>query len=341
MRTIDLRSDTVTEPTDEMRAAMAAAPVGDDVYGDDPTANALEAYAANLLGKEAAMFVPSGTFGNQVSVMTHTKRGDEILLDGDAHIYWHEVGAAAALSGVQLRAFPVDGRSIDAGKLESLIRSDDIHEPPTGLICLENARSNGKVVGLESLRAVKRLAESRGIPMHMDGARIFNAAVAQNVEPKEIAACTDSVMACLSKGLCAPVGSVVAGSADFIHRARKYRKMMGGGMRQIGILCAAGLYALEHMVDRLADDHANARYLAGRLEEIPGVQVDHDCLDINMVFFTLPETVITGKALAAELLRRGIKINDGPGSYRFVTNQGVDRKDIYTVVEAMKEIVKR
>jgi threonine aldolase len=175
----------------------------------------------------------------------------------------------------------------------------------------------------------------------MDGARIFNAAVAQNVEPKEIAACTDSVMACLSKGLCAPVGSVVAGSADFIHRARKYRKMMGGGMRQIGILCAAGLYALEHMVDRLADDHANARYLAGRLEEIPGVQVDHDCLDINMVFFTLPETVITGKALAAELLRRGIKINDGPGSYRFVTNQGVDRKDIYTVVEAMKEIVKR
>ena len=224
--------------------------------------------------------------------------------------------------------------------MESLIRSDDIHEPPTGLICLENARGNGMVLGLESMREVKRLAQSRGIPVHLDGARIFNAAVALNVDAREIAACADSVMACLSKGLCAPVGSVVAGPADFIARAGKCRKRMGGGMRQIGILCAAGLYALQHMVDRLADDHANARYLAGRLEEVPGICVDKDCLDINMVFFTLPETVIAGKALAAELLRRGIKINDGPGSYRFVTNQGVDRKDIDTVADAMKEIVR-
>jgi threonine aldolase len=339
MKTIDLRSDTVTQPTPEMRELMAAAPVGDDVYGDDPTANELEAFAAELLGKEASMFVPSGTFGNQVSIMTHTKRGDEVLLDGDAHIYWHEVGAAAALSGVQLRAFPVDGRGIDVGKLESLVRSDDIHEPPTGLICLENARGNGMVLSMDAMRGVKRLAEAHGIPVHMDGARLFNAAIALGVKPKEVAACADSVMVCLSKGLCAPVGSVVAGPRAFIARARKCRKLMGGGMRQVGILCAAGLYALRHMVDRLALDHANARYLAGRLGEIEGVRVDGDCLDINMVFFTLPETVITGERLTAELLKRGVKINGGPGSYRFVTNQGVDKQDIDTVVAAMKEIL--
>lgn len=338
MRYIDLRSDTVTQPTDEMRAAMAAAPVGDDVYGDDPTALELEALAARMLGKEAAMFVPSGTFGNQVSIMAHTKRGDEILLDGDAHIYWHEVGAAAALSGVQTRAFPVDGRSIDAGKLAALIRGDDIHEPPTGLICLENARSNGMVVSLESMRAVQRLAGERGIPVHLDGARIFNAAIALGVDAREIAACADSVSVCLSKGLCAPVGSVVAGSEAFVARARRCRKMMGGGMRQIGILCAAGIYALRHMVGRLAEDHANARYLAGRLGEIPGVCVDMGCLDINMVFFTLPESVVTGEKLTAGLLDRGIKINGGPGSYRFVTNRGVGREDIDVVIAAIKEI---
>lgn len=339
MKTIDLRSDTVTQPTPEMREIMAAAPVGDDVYGDDPTANELEAVAAELLGKQASMFVPSGTFGNQASVMAHTKRGDEVLLDGDAHIYWHEVGAAAALSGVQLRAFPVDGRNIDKKKLESMIRGDDIHEPPTGLICLENARSNGMVLTMGAMLGVKRLAEERGIPVHMDGARLFNAAIALGAAPKEVAACADSVMVCLSKGLCAPVGSVVAGSADFIARARKCRKLMGGGMRQVGILCAAGLYALRHMVDRLADDHANARYLAGKLEEIPGVQVDRDCLDINMVFFTLPESIISGEKLTAELLARSVKINGGPGSYRFVTNQGVNKEDIDTVIGAMKEII--
>lgn len=338
MRVIDLRSDTVTQPTDEMRAAMAAAEVGDDVYGDDPTANELERYAAELLGKEAAMFVPSGTFGNQVCVMAHTRRGDEILLDGNAHIYWHEVGAAAALSGVQTRGFAVNGREIDTAALAKMIRGDDIHEPPTGLICLENARSNGMVVSLDSMRRVKALASSRGIPVHMDGARLFNAAVALGVEPRELAACTDSVTVCLSKGLCAPVGSMVAGSAEFIVRARKCRKLMGGGMRQIGILCAAGLYALKHMTARLADDHANARYFAGRLEEIKGLKVDRDCLDINMVFFTLSEDIVTGQALTQSLLERGIKINGGPGEYRFVTNQGVGREDIDTVVKAMKEI---
>jgi threonine aldolase len=283
--------------------------------------------------------VPSGTFGNQVCVMAHTLRGDEILMDGYAHIYWHEVGAAAALSGVQTRPFTVNGREIDIASIEKQIRGDDIHEPRTGLICLENARSNGMVVSTDSMRKAKALATAYGIPVHMDGARLFNAAIALGVEPKEIAACTDSVMVCLSKGLCAPVGSMVAGSAEFIGRARKCRKLMGGGMRQIGILCAAGLYSLRHMVARLADDHANARYLADRLEEIKGLKVDRDCLDINMVFFALGEDIVTGKALVKGLLERGIKINGGPGEYRFVTNQGVGREDIDIVVKGMKEII--
>lgn len=339
MKIIDLRSDTVTQPTPEMREAMVKAEVGDDVYGDDPTANELEAYAAHLLGKQAAMFVPSGTFGNQVCVMAHTRRGDEILLDGEAHILWHEVGAAATLSGVQTRGFPVEGREINAAMLERLIRGDDIHEPRTGLICLENARSNGKVLKLESMRSAYALAASRGIPVHLDGARLFNAAISLGVEAGELAACTDSVTVCLSKGLCAPVGSVVAGSHEFITRARKCRKLMGGGMRQVGILCAAGLIALQQMVGRLADDHANARYLAGRLEEIEGLCVDRDSLDINMVFFTLSETVISGERLVSGLLERGIKVNGGPGEYRFVTNHGVTRADIDAVVEAMKTLV--
>lgn len=341
MRIVDLRSDTVTLPTEEMRAAMAAAAVGDDVYGDDPTANELEREAAALLGKEAAMFVPSGTFGNQVCVMAHTRRGDEVLLDGDCHIYWHEVGAAAALSGVQLRGFAVDGRAIDAEKIESMIRGDDIHEPRTGLICLENARGNGMVIGLDSMNRVKALAGRYGIPVHLDGARLFNAAVALGASPAAVAACADSVTVCLSKGLCAPVGSVVAGTAEFMLRARKCRKLMGGGMRQVGVLCAAGLVALRKMAGRLAEDHANARYLAGRLEEIGGVHVDRDCLDINMVFFTLSQAVIAGPALVEGLLARGIKINGGPGVYRFVTNAGVGREDIDRVVEAMKEIIGR
>lgn len=339
MHFIDLRSDTVTLPTGEMRAAMAAAEVGDDVYGDDPTANELERYAAELLGKEAAMFVPSGTFGNQVCVMAHTGRGDEILLDDSAHIMWHEAGAAAVLSGVQTHGFKVDGRSIDTDKLAGLIRGDDIHEPRTGLICLENARSNGMVMSLQSMRDVKELASSRGIPVHLDGARLFNAAIALGAEARALAACADSVMVCLSKGLCAPVGSIVAGTADFIGRARRCRKRMSGGMRQVGMLCAAGLYALQHMIGRLADDHANARYLADRLEEIESVVVDRDCLDINMVFFTLSESVIRGEELVKGLLQRGIKVNGGPGRYRFVTNRDVTRRDTVTVVNAMKELV--
>ncbi len=339
MHIIDLRSDTVTLPTEEMREAMARAPVGDDVYGDDPAVNELEARSAALLGKQAAMFVPSGTFGNQVCVMAHTRRGDEILLGEDAHILWHEGGAAAVLSAVQTRTFPVDGRRIDVARLEAMIRPDDIHEPPTGLICLENARGNGMALGMETMRAVRALADRHGIPVHLDGARLFNAANALGLSARELADCTDSLSFCLSKGLAAPVGSVVVGSADFIRRARRCRKLMGGGLRQAGILAAAGIWALDHMVERLAQDHENARLLAAALSAIPGVTVDTDALDINMVFFTLPETILPSAKLCERLLERGIKAQGWDGSYRFVTHHGVGREDIDTITQAMRACV--
>lgn len=336
-RWIDLRSDTVTLPTQQMREAMARAQVGDDVYGDDPTIHELEARSAALLGKEAGMFVPSGTFGNQVCVMAHTRRGDEILLWEQAHILIHEGGAAAVLSAVQTRTYPIQERAIEVAALEAMVRSDDIHEPPTGLICLENALGDGRVLGLASMQAVYAMAARRGIPVHLDGARIFNAAIALGVPARGLAACADSVTFCLSKGLAAPVGSVVVGGADFIRRARRCRKLMGGGMRQAGILAAAGLWALEHMVDRLAQDHANARLLAAELAKIPGVTVDTDALDINMVFFTLPEGIVPTATLCARLRERGIKAQGWDGSYRFVTNHGVDREDIATIAGAMAD----
>jgi threonine aldolase len=336
---IDLRSDTVTHPTEKMRTAMANAHVGDDVYGDDPTVNALEILAKDLLGKEAALFVPSGTFGNQVAIMTHTKRGDEILIGEDCHILMHEVGGAAILSGVQTRAFSTRFGHANVEKLERMIRTDDIHYPDTGLICMENAHSSGGVVSLENMKAAYALAQAKNIPLHLDGARIFNAAVALGVEAKDIAAYADSVNVCLSKGLCAPVGSILAGSQAFITKARKNRKLMGGGLRQSGILAAAGIIALTDMVERLSEDHKNAKYLADRLEEIEGCHVLRERLDINMVFFTLPESLITESALVEGLFAEHIKVNgQEDGEYRFVTNNGVTTADIDQVIEVMKRL---
>lgn len=342
MRWIDLRSDTVTQPTDAMRAAMAAAPVGDDVYGDDPTVNALEVLAAAMLGKEAALFVPSGTFGNQVAIMTHARRGDEILVGADCHVMMHEVGAAAALSGVQTRSVPTACGVIDAEQLRGMIRQEDIHYPDTALICVENAHSSGKVVPLENMQAVKAVAAAAGVPVHLDGARIFNAAAALNVPASRLAACADSVNVCLSKGLCAPVGSVLVGSEAFIRRARKNRKLMGGGLRQAGILAAAGIIALEEMTGRLEEDHANARRLADGLESIEGVTVLRDRLDINMVFFTLPETIIAEERLVSGLLAAGVKVNGTEdGEYRFVTNHGVTAQDVDQVITVLKDLTGR
>lgn len=337
MKFIDLRSDTVTMPTDEMRYAIANAEVGDDVYGDDPTINKLEKLAAEKVGKEASIFVPSGTFGNQLALLTHTRRGHEVIVGKNNHIVVHEVGASAVIAGVQLRTLDTINGAMDPKDVEMAIRVDDIHEPETGLICVEEAHGCGAVVPLETLREIKQIAEKHSIPVHMDGARIFNAAVALGVSAKEIAACADSVMFCLSKGLAAPAGSMVAGSKKFIDRARKNRKLMGGGMRQVGILAAAGIIALEKMTLRLSEDHENAKYMAARLEEIPGVNVIKDRLDIDMVFFTMQNEI---PDLAEKLYKKNIKINDiEAGEYRFVAHIDVTREDIDYVISSMKELV--
>lgn len=341
MKFIDLRSDTVTMPTDEMRQAIANAEVGDDVYQDDPTVNKLEKIAAEKVGKEAALFVPSGTFGNQLAIMTHTRRGNEVIVGKNNHIVVHEVGASAVISGVQLRTLEtVNGVMSPKGVLKA-IRSDDIHEPETGLICVENAHGCGAVVPLSILKEIKEIAENHSIPVHMDGARIFNAAISSGVNAKEIAACCDSVMFCLSKGLAAPAGSMVAGSKEFIDRARKNRKLMGGGMRQIGILAAAGIIALEKMTDRLVEDHENAKYLAEELSKLPGVKVKRDRLDIDMVFFEMGEDVIKESVLVKKFYEKNIKINGTEdGEYRFVTHIGVSKEDIDYVINCMKELIK-
>ena len=337
---IDLRSDTVTHPTEAMRQAMAYAEVGDDVYGDDPTVIRLEKLASEMLGKEAALFVPSGTFANQLAIMTHTKRGDEILLGDECHILMHEVGAAAVLSGVQTRTFPASKGMVDIEKLEKMIRGIDIHFPDTGLICMENAHSSGAVVPLDNMKAVYNLANAKSIPVHLDGARVFNAAASLDTDVKNIAAYADSVNVCLSKGLCAPVGSLLLGTSDFIEKARKNRKLMGGGLRQAGILAAAGIIALTEMVSRLDEDHKNAHYLADKLEEIEQCHVKRDRLDINMVFFTLPESVIGELDLISGLNSENIRINGlEDGEYRFVTNYGVSTQDIDKVVQIMKNII--
>lgn len=339
---IDLRSDTVTQPTAAMRKAMASAEVGDDVYGDDPTVNQLEEIASKRFEKEAALFVPSGTFGNQVAIMTHTQRGDEILIGDACHILMHEVGGPAALSGVQTRPFPAPNGLADLNMLEKMIRGNDIHYPNTGLICMENAHSSGAAVPLENMQAVYALAQSYHIPVHIDGARIFNAATALGIDAKAIAACGDSVNVCLSKGLCAPIGSVLLGSSDFIKKARKNRKLMGGGLRQAGILAAAGIIALTEMTTRLQEDHDHARYLAKRLEEIDGCQVLRHRLDTNMVFFKLEASIVNETALVSGLADAKIKIN-GPedGLYRFVTNHDISAEGIDKLIVTMKTIIAR
>ncbi len=340
MKFIDLRSDTVTMPTDEMRQAIANAEVGDDVYGDDPTINKLEELAAKKVGKEAAIFVPSGTFGNQLALLTHTRRGQEVIIGKNNHIVVHEVGASAVIAGVQLRTLETVNGVMNPNDVENAIRVDDIHEPETGLICVEEAHGCGAVVPLDILKEIKDIAEKHSIPVHMDGARLFNAAASLGVEPTKIAECCDTVMFCLSKGLAAPAGSMVAGSKSFIDRARKNRKLMGGGMRQVGILAAAGIIALEKMDDRLHEDHENAKYMAQKLSEIHGVEVIKDRLDIDMVFFKMGEEIISEKTLIEKLYEKNIKINGvEAGEYRFVCHIGVTKEDIDYVIDTMKSLI--
>lgn len=336
MKTIDLRSDTVTLPTQAMRDAMAIAEVGDDVYQDDPTVTRLETEAASKVGKEAAMFVPSGTMGNQVSIMTHTRRGDEVITGQNYHIVVHEVGAVAVLSQANLRTISHPDDFILPEALLSALRSDDIHEPRSGLLSMENALSNGKVMPLSLMKENYRIAKEHALKVHLDGARLFNAAVALGVDVKELAACTDSVTFCLSKGLCAPIGSIVAGDQDFINRARKNRKLLGGGMRQAGFLAAAGLIAMHEMSLRLGEDHANARYLANQLLDTGMIDLDLSSVQINMVFFSFKDPNFRHQDFAKYLLGNQVKINPSNHIYRFVTHHGVTREDIDRVISLIK-----
>ncbi len=339
MKYFDFRSDTVTMPTDNMRLAMFNAEVGDDVYGDDPTIIELEEKSAKLLGKEAALFVPSGTFGNQLAVLTHTKRGDEVLLGDACHILMHEVGAAALISGVQLRQIPTHNGSMLIKDVSRMIRTDDIHYPDTGLICIENAHSSGAVIKISEMKAIYELAERHGIPVHLDGARVFNAAHALGVDVKEIASYADTIMFCLSKGLCAPVGSMLVGSTAFIGRARKNRKLMGGGLRQAGFLAAAGIIALDEMVDRLGMDHELAKYLAEKLSEIDAITVMEDRLDINMVFCKI-KMKHSEETFVEKLQQAGIKINGSEdGEFRFVTNYWTPIEAVDKLCKVIKDIL--
>ena len=335
----DIRSDTVTQPTPVMRKAMADAEVGDDVYGDDPTVNKLEELGAEIVGKEDALFVPSGTFGNQLALFTWCKRGNEVILGEDCHIIQHEAGAAAVIAGVQTRPVPDPSGIISPEDIRKRLRKRDLHEPETALICLENAHSSGKAAPLSAMDAIRSVAATRNIPIHLDGARLFNAAVALNTDVKEIAKRADSLMFCLSKGLCAPVGSILAGSKDFIGEARLKRKIMGGGMRQAGILAAAGIVALTDHIKRLEEDHARAKLLAKKLAELPHIIINPDETEINMVFFTFSHAEKEG--IVDAFAEKGIRINPAHnGVFRFVTHYGIGDAELSNILSACREIFK-
>ena len=342
MTLIDLRSDTVTRPTPEMMAAIAAAELGDDVYGEDPTVNALQDMAAAMLGKEAAILVPTGTMGNLAAVLAHCGRGDEVILGNLSHTYLFEAGGIAALGGVHPRVLVnrPDG-TLDLEEVEAAIRSDDPHFPVTRLISLESTqnRCRGAVLPLEYVRQAGALAKRRGLKLHLDGARFFNAVVALGLDPAEYAAPFDSITFCLSKALCAPVGSVLAGDRAFIARAHRARKILGGGMRQAGVLAAAGIVALQSMIERLADDHANARVLAQKLTAVPGLAVENPLPESNMVYFKLDDGVrISDDDLMRSLAEQGILIHDvNPRRYRLVTHYWVTADMIDIFVDALAQ----
>ena len=342
MNYIDLRSDSVTQPTQEMRDAMYTASVGDDVYGDDPTVKNLEQLCARKVGKEAGLFVASGTMGNQLAVMTHTARGDEIIISSGSHIVVHEVGAAAVLAGVMLRVVECKDDILTPEIIERTVRpSGDGFMAHTSLVCMENALTNGKVMSLEQMKDVYETSKKHNLPVHLDGARLFNASVALGVNAKELTQYCDSVMVCLSKGLCAPVGSVLCGSKEFIEKARRNRQLLGGGMRQAGFVAACGIIALEKMVDRLRDDHDNAKYMAQRLNKIKGVNVLMDNVDVNMVFFKLDKPKEFIHALPGKMLEHGIKMaGEEGGLLRFITNNDVSRSDVIRVCDIFESILK-
>ncbi|TMD36731.1 MAG: aminotransferase class I/II-fold pyridoxal phosphate-dependent enzyme [Chloroflexi bacterium] len=341
MTVIDLRSDTVAMPSQEMRQAMATAPLGDDVFGDDPTTNQLMKVAADRMGKEGATFVPSGTMGNLIGIAVNAQRGQELIADADSHAFYYETAGAAAVCGVQIRAVPTEGGVMSPQQIVDAVRPrDDTHQPISAAVTFENThnRHGGVAWPLEDLRAASEAAHAHGLRVHLDGARIFNAAVALDVPAAEIAACADTVTFCLSKGLACPVGSIFCGSQDDIEEAKRWRKRLGGGMRQVGVLAAAGLIALDRMVDRLAEDHANARTLAEGLAELPGVKCDLRRVQTNLVYFDLES--MPAQKFTDECTRRGLlSAPTGARQVRFVTHYGIDAGDVQSALQICEEVL--
>ncbi len=338
---IDLRSDTVTQPTAAMREAMYRAEVGDDVYGEDPTVNRLEEMAAERLGKEAALYLLSGTMGNLVGILSQTRRGDEAIVGEYSHIFLNEAGGAAALGGVQLYPIATRRGTMDPATVEASIRAtNNVHFPRSALVCMENTanKDGGAVVPIDNMNAVAAVAHRHGLRMHLDGARLFNAAVALGVPASTVVEQIDSVTFCLSKGLGCPVGSILAGSADQITEARRWRKMIGGSLRQTGVVAAAGVVALEEMVDRLADDHRNARRLAEGLAQLPGISINPEEVETNILFLDVDETRIDPKRFVAGLAERGVKIGSPYGPrIRIVTHYQFRAEDVDTVLRAAEQ----
>jgi threonine aldolase len=336
---IDLRSDTLTQPTPEMRRAMADAEVGDDVFGEDPTVNRLQEVVAEFLGLEAALFMPSGTMSNQVAIRSHTEPGDEIMLDVSAHVSIYEAGAPAGLSGVMCQYLPGERGRFTAGDVQAAVRPRNSHFPPTKLVCVENTsnRGGGSVWSLDQVKAVAAAAREHGFRLHLDGARLWNAAVATGVPEYEYARLFDSVSVCFSKGLGAPVGSALVGSREFIERAHRFRKMFGGGMRQAGVLAAAALYAVENHRDRLAQDHANARRLAEGLALLPGVTLDLETVETNIVIFDVPG--LSAADFAARLGQAGVRVLAiGAQRLRAVTHLHLTGADIEEALRRVQAV---
>lgn len=341
VRTVDLRSDTVTHPSPAQREAIYRAELGDDVLGDDPTVQALEAKAADRLGKEAALFVASGTMANLVALLAHcNRRGDEAIVGSMSHILQIEQAGAAALGGIQLRSVTNDAKGhIDLDEVRASIRPAGMYQPRTAMIAVENTHNamNGSALSAAYTAEVAQIAHNAGAALHVDGARIFNAAIALETDAANLVRDADSVSFCLSKGLACPVGSLICGTGEFIAEARRVRRMVGGGMRQIGILAAAGIVGLDEMVDRLADDHANARVLADGLASIPGVTATPELVQTNILFFTL-DSSIDGAAFRERCKERGVLFSGGPVRWRMVTHYGIERDDIAFALEQIREV---
>jgi threonine aldolase len=340
MRTVDLRSDTVTLPTEAMFEAIRTADLGDDVYGEDPTVNRLEDLAARKVGKDAALFVTSGTQANLVALLSQTTPGDEVIMEANAHIYWNEAGGMAIIGGLLPRL--VQGRRgiLDPLDVEAAVRSSNIHYPTTSLVCIENTHNSagGTYWTPEQIAALHSVTETRQLHLYMDGARLFNAAVAQDLPATELTRHVDSLMFCLSKSLSAPVGSIIAGTAAFVQKARKWRKLLGGGMRQAGVLAAPGIVALETMVDRLKEDHAHARVLAEGLAQLDGITLDLTTVQTNIIRFDVSRLGTTARAFIDQLRSHGIKAGGRGSRIRLVTHRMISRDDVSYVLDVVQRV---